>query len=134
MHGVLDRGKDPLVHMPPPSSSPSLHLKLLPKTFYLYQIPSDATYSSGLFDHLVNSTHSIRVGARFVSITRTPDEISIVGDDLLDYELSRHGVRIDPSKKSDWRCIAVKGPMELCELDALLLPVNHWYMRRWFFF
>ncbi|KAF8342302.1 ACT domain-containing protein [Cantharellus anzutake] len=124
--------------MPPPSPSSALYLKLLPKTFYVYQIPSDASYSSGLFDHLMNDTHgAVRGGgrtagpfARFVSITRTRDEISIVVDESIDAELSRHGVRLDPSKKSPWRCVAVNGPMEfsligvLCDLTTPLKLVG----------
>ncbi len=80
----------------------------------------------------MNSTHSVvgggpapgRPASRFISVTRTTDEISIAVDEPIDYELSRHGVEVDPSKKGDWRCIAVKGPMELCELNCVkLLPL-----------
>ena len=89
--------------MPPPSNHASLHLQVLPKRFFVARLQSSVGLppcASRLFTE--SDTTS------FFSVTRTSEEISLVGES--------HKWMPDSLKQySRWRCIRVKGPMEHSE-------------------
>lgn len=95
--------------MPPPAESVVLDLHFQPKTFYLYQFLPSHALSKQTLDLIV--THQEN-SDRFISITRTGEEISIVSDGKLDEP--QKGVRM-----SKWSCIRVQGPMELSMSSVL---------------
>ncbi|EIM92894.1 uncharacterized protein STEHIDRAFT_72016 [Stereum hirsutum FP-91666 SS1] len=84
--------------MPPAVDHPSLHLRLLPQTFYVIQQNTKDPISESLLALLTGS----KSGSKFLSITRTDEEISIIGqcEDTEEY-------------KGDWKCIKIAGPMDL---------------------
>ncbi|TFK77410.1 hypothetical protein BDN72DRAFT_830571 [Pluteus cervinus] len=85
--------------MPPVSKHSSLFLHILPETFFVLQfhpeqelppcILKDMTFDSG----------------RFFSITRTQNEVSLVGE-------SRKGMPDKYKEYSTWICIKIAGPMD----------------------
>lgn len=83
--------------MPPPSDDKAFYLKVLPKVFFVQQKKPD--------DHLPTSVlETLNSGKGFFSITRTAEEVTIVGE-------------IDESNPlnltdGDWKCIQIAGPME----------------------
>lgn len=85
--------------MPPPSASPALHLKLLEETFAVFQLPIDAPIPSYVLEHLTSSA-----SGKFMSVTRTSDEISIV---------CNYSVLGPETAREEWKCIQVVGPMDL---------------------
>lgn len=87
--------------MPPAADHPSLHLRLLPQTFYVIQQSTKDPISESLLALLTGD----KSGSNFLSITRTDEEISIIGECEDDEE----------HKKADgeWRCIKIAGPMDL---------------------
>ena len=85
--------------MPPPFEHEAFHLALLPNIYFVKQFPTSP--------HLPEDVLSLLNGPGFVSITRAPGEISIVGeitDDPVIQTLS--------GGDGDWRCIKIAGPME----------------------
>ena len=85
--------------MPPPFEHKAFYLALLPNTYFVKQLPSTA--------ELPENTLSLLNEPGFFSITRTPEEISIVG------EISNNPqIRSLGGGFGDWRCIKVAGPME----------------------
>jgi hypothetical protein len=104
--------------MSPPSNSPSLALHLLPDLFFVIKT---STLSPDLLLSLSDAAAS-----KFFSITRTRDEISIVGvvsenaEGLQGLPQGIEGV------EGKWRCIKVAGPMEhdlVGVLSALTAPL-----------
>lgn len=87
--------------MPPPSDHPAFNLKVLPKIFFVKQLPSSDVLSTQVLEAL-NSSQG------FFSITRTSEEISIVGE--LD---ESNPLNISDG---DWRCIQIAGPMDFGQL------------------
>ncbi|KIM82367.1 hypothetical protein PILCRDRAFT_820774 [Piloderma croceum F 1598] len=85
--------------MPPPSSHPSLFLRLLKQPFFVTQLQPNAAIPVPFLEALSSDT-----SGRFLSITRTAEEISIVGE-----VASILPVDVDDSK---WKCINIAGPME----------------------
>jgi hypothetical protein len=85
--------------MPPPSSHPSLFLRLLKQPFFVTQLQPNAAIPVPFIEALSSDN-----SGRFLSITRTAEEISIVGE-----VTSIFPVDVDDSK---WRCINIAGPME----------------------
>ncbi|KAF9245832.1 ACT domain-containing protein [Melanogaster broomeanus] len=87
--------------MPPPIIHPCLHLEVLPETFYVKQyspageVPPDA----------LSELNVTKARSGIFSVTRTADEISVVGE--------AHG------DGGDWRCIKIAGPMEF-ELTGVI--------------
>lgn len=79
--------------MPPPSQHKSLTLSLLPELYYVKQ-----TKELSKEDLELLNTSTFPSDGLF-SITRTVDEVSIVG---------RGGTEVD----AKWRCIKVAGPMD----------------------
>ncbi|KAI0785794.1 ACT domain-containing protein [Abortiporus biennis] len=101
--------------MPPPSPSDhvSFRLHLSDKIFYVKQFnPSDNIPVDYLNSLQTNSS-------KFISITRTNEEISIVGetDDVSD-------------KDASWKCIRIAGPMDfgvtgvMCNFTTPLKAAN----------
>ena len=92
--------------MPPPFEHDAFHLILLPNTYFMKQLPTSAE----LPEHVL----SLLNGPGFFSITRTPEEISIVGE-LTD----NPQVQSLSGGLGDWRCIKIAGPMEFGKPDSL---------------
>jgi hypothetical protein len=85
--------------MPPPSNHPSLYLQILEQSCFVTQLQPNAAIPAPFLEALRSND-----SRRFLSITRTAEEISIVG------EVSAIlPVNADESK---WRCIKIAGPMD----------------------
>lgn len=97
--------------MPPPFEHESFHLALLPAPYFVKQL----SVSTGLPENVLSLLNG--PGPGFFSITRTPEEVSIVG------ELTNDPRILDLSKGvgSMWRCIKIVGPMEFGTLPGLLV-------------
>ncbi|KAF9778170.1 ACT domain-containing protein [Thelephora terrestris] len=82
--------------MPPPSNHKAFHLSLLPNIYFVKQLPE-----------LSGTTLSLLNGQGFFSITRTPEEYSVVGEVTDDPQVQflSEGVPL-------WRCIKIAGPMD----------------------
>ncbi|KIJ66239.1 hypothetical protein HYDPIDRAFT_109234 [Hydnomerulius pinastri MD-312] len=87
--------------MPPPINHPCLHLEVLPETFYVKQFPPDG----GIPMEALNELNVTKTKSGIFSVTRTAEEVSIVGE--------AHGDR------GEWRCIKIAGPMEF-ELTGVI--------------
>lgn len=100
--------------MPPPSPSTALHLRLLPEAFAIFQLAPGEAIPANLLECVAQTD-----GKKFISITRTKEEVSIVCDRaVLDSE------QIPPG---EWKCIQVIGPMDLTMtgiLAALSQPLR----------
>ncbi|RDB28499.1 hypothetical protein Hypma_015843 [Hypsizygus marmoreus] len=84
--------------MPPPSNHPSLHLQVLSVPFFVAKFSSHEDVPNWALGALTGK-------ANFISITRTDEEISIVGEASQSFP--------DPVKElSTWTCIKILGPME----------------------
>ncbi|CAL1694475.1 unnamed protein product [Somion occarium] len=80
--------------MPPPSDHASFRLSLLEKPFYVKQLQPHEDIPDSFLEELRNQT------GHFVSITRTDEEVSIVGEAQQD------------DTEATWRCIKIAGPMD----------------------
>ncbi|KAG2156591.1 uncharacterized protein EDB93DRAFT_1326309 [Suillus bovinus] len=80
--------------MPPPFNHPSLELELLAQTFFVKQFPVDAGVPAAIASGLNAAQHTPGV----FSITRTGEEISVVGESVDD--------------DGEWKCIKIAGPMK----------------------
>ncbi|EFI28694.1 hypothetical protein CC1G_13720 [Coprinopsis cinerea okayama7 len=85
--------------MPPPSSSSILHLNTLPEPFFVVQLGPKDVIPVTIQDALCKPSD------RFLSVTRTPEEVSIVGEEY-------DGMPEQFRSHSTWTCIKIKGPME----------------------
>ncbi|KZT30798.1 hypothetical protein NEOLEDRAFT_36683 [Neolentinus lepideus HHB14362 ss-1] len=85
--------------MPPPASLAAFHLTVLPQTFYVIQLNPEEKIPDNLIDQIRSSSEH-----PLFSITRTPEEISIVGE----YESDSQS----QEKYATWRCIKIAGPMD----------------------
>ncbi|VDC05813.1 unnamed protein product [Peniophora sp. CBMAI 1063] len=81
--------------MPPQSASESLHLKVLPGLFSVSQFSITKPVDIVLLDKLQLA------GAKFISITRTDEEISVV-EEVADAETA----------SAEWKGIKIEGPMD----------------------
>jgi len=99
--------------MPPPFEHKPFDLALLPGIYFVKQLP----VSAKLPEHIVSLLNE----PGFFSITRTSEEISIVGEITSNPQVQSLSGGI-----GDWRCIKVAGPMEfeitgvLCNLTTPL--------------
>jgi hypothetical protein len=93
--------------MPPPFEHKSFHLALLPNPYFVKQLPISTDLSENILS-LLNEPG-------FFSITRTPEEISIVGEITSD-----HRILFLSEGASTWRCIKIAGPMEFGKLPDRL--------------
>ncbi|KAH9486291.1 Cytosolic arginine sensor for mTORC1 subunit 1 [Psilocybe cubensis] len=85
--------------MPPPSNSPALNLIVLPEPFFVVKLQPGEEIPPCIFRDL---THG-RGG--FFSVTRTTEEVSLVGEAYKSMPASY-------KEQSTWMCIKVQGPME----------------------
>jgi len=107
--------------MPPPLDTPALNLHLSTNVYHLLRLPAASDVPEKLIPHLTKG-HPDNSQLAFLSITRTPDEVSIVTD-LTDPEVWAAG-----SETSSWGCIKVEGPLEhhlTGIMNALSLPLKH---------
>jgi hypothetical protein len=84
--------------MPPPSNHPAFNLKVLTKMFFVKQLRSSEIMTGELLETLNTSRG-------FFSITRTPEEVSIVG------EIDDKNDKLLHVDSGDWRCIQIAGSM-----------------------
>lgn len=84
--------------MPPPSEDPALQLVSLPKAFYVMQFPQKESIPADVISEMTFGKGS------FFSITRTTEEVSVVG------ELDERSPEICKPFAS-WGCIKVRGPL-----------------------
>lgn len=85
------------VHMPPPppSDHAAFHLHLLKNPFFVKQLGEGGHIPAEYLERLIDTASK-----KFFSITRTDEEVSIVGE-------------ADPDDASaTWRCIRIAGPMD----------------------
>jgi len=80
--------------MPPPLNHSCLELELLPQTFFVEQLPVEA----GVPAAIANGLNAAQANPGIFSITRTGEEISVVGEAVGD--------------DGEWKCIKIAGPME----------------------
>ncbi|KAJ4485068.1 hypothetical protein C8J55DRAFT_35539 [Lentinula edodes] len=104
--------------MPPPIEHPCLHLHVLPDTFFVSKLGPIEPVPQSIINHLINNS-------RFLSLTRTPEETSIVGQ-------WHDGIPAAFEHEAVWRCIKLQGPMEFCERavkvhqSATYIVPKHW--------
>ena len=79
--------------MPLSLNDPCLTLELLPRTFFVNQLAVDADIPAAIVSGLIAGGNS-----GILSITRTTEEISIVGEAVGD--------------EGQWKCIKIAGPLE----------------------
>lgn len=85
--------------MPPPSDSKALHLIVLPQPFFVIKLKQGEEIAPCLLKDLTSGKGS------FFSITRTSDEISIVGE-------AYKWMPSSYKEQSTWMAIKIQGPME----------------------
>ncbi|KAF9055931.1 ACT domain-containing protein [Panaeolus papilionaceus] len=85
--------------MPPPSSSSALHLQVLPEPFFVVQLQPGQEIAPCVLKDLTSGKSG------FFSVTRTKDEVSIVGE-------SYKWMPASYKEQSTWMCIKIQGPME----------------------
>lgn len=88
-----------LPNMPPPSSSSAFHLVVLPKPFFVVKLEPGQEIAPYVIKDLTGGKSS------FFSVTRTTEEVSVVGEA---YTLMPSSYR----EQSTWSCIKIQGPME----------------------
>lgn len=82
--------------MPPPSNTYALHLQVLPEPFFIVQLQEVAP---SVLKDLTEGKGG------FFSVTRTRDEISLVGE-------AYEGMPSSYREQSTWMCIKIEGPIE----------------------
>ncbi|KAJ3511355.1 hypothetical protein NLJ89_g4148 [Agrocybe chaxingu] len=85
--------------MPPPSNSPALHLQVLPDPFFVVQLQPGQEMAPCIINDLKKGKGS------FFSVTRTKDEVSLVGEA---YAWMPESYK----EQSTWMCIKIQGPMQ----------------------
>ncbi|KAH6918648.1 hypothetical protein BKA70DRAFT_1247810 [Coprinopsis sp. MPI-PUGE-AT-0042] len=85
--------------MPPPSDSLALHLHISQNTFFVIQLTAGSAMPSNVLEALSSNE------GRFLSVTKTKEELSIVGERY-------DGMPPEYEKQCDWACIKIRGPME----------------------
>ncbi|PPQ67920.1 hypothetical protein CVT25_000332 [Psilocybe cyanescens] len=85
--------------MPPPSNSPALHLIVLPEPFFVVKLKPGEDIAPCVVKNLTNGKGG------FFSVTRTQDEVSLVGETYKSMPSSY-------KEQSTWMCIKIQGPME----------------------
>jgi len=86
--------------MPPPFNHTALHLQVLSKRFFVLRLQPEVHLPPCVLRTLTNPGTT-----GFLSITRTKEEISLVGE-------SHEWLPDSLKPYSDWRCIKIMGPME----------------------
>lgn len=88
--------------MSPPSDHPCLHLHVLPGAFFVRKLEPSSLNET--FKSLLEADD----GQSFLSITRTSEELSVVG-------LYREGMPEGFKEVAGWRAFKIAGPMEFSE-------------------
>ncbi|KAJ3863026.1 ACT domain-containing protein [Lentinula novae-zelandiae] len=91
--------------MPPPIDHPCLHLHVLPDMFFVSKLEPIEPVPQSIINHLINDS-------RFLSLTRTQEETSIVGQ-------WHDGIPAAFEHEAVWRCIKLQGPMEFSLVGVL---------------
>lgn len=93
-----------LYTMPPPSPTDhkAFHLNLLENPFFVKQLKLDENIPP---EYLKSLTDTNSKG--FISITRTDEEISIVGEVVITGDETKF-----QEEEANWRCIKIAGPMD----------------------
>ena len=101
--------------MPPPSNNPALHLRIISEPFFVVQIEA-------LGEEIPPSVlRDLTSGCGgFFSVTRTEEEISVVGK-------SYKGMPRFYEEQSTWMAIKILGPLEhsTCKIVALAQSFLH---------
>ncbi|KAJ3789220.1 ACT domain-containing protein [Lentinula aff. detonsa] len=92
--------------MAPPIDHLSLHLHVLPGTFFISKLEPTEPVPQSIVNLLVKR------GSLFLSLTRTPEETSIVGQ-------WHDGIPEAFKPEAVWRCIKLQGPMEFSLVGVL---------------
>lgn len=85
--------------MPPPADHPCLHLSVIDEPFFVMKLPIGSSIPEDLIRYLMKTDPQVD-HSRYLSITRTSEEISIAG-----------ASSVYPSAKATWNCIKIAGPM-----------------------
>ncbi|KAF4611725.1 hypothetical protein D9613_004229 [Agrocybe pediades] len=85
--------------MPPPSNSPALHLIVLPEPFFVVKLQPGQEIAPCILKDLTSGKGG------FFSVTRTTEEVSIVGE-------AYKAMPASYKEQSTWMCIRIQGPME----------------------
>ncbi|KAF8910106.1 ACT domain-containing protein [Gymnopilus junonius] len=85
--------------MPPPSNSSALHLLVLPEPFFVIKLKPDQEMAPCVIKDLTDGKGS------FYSVTRTSEEVSIVGE-------AYKWMPANYKEQATWMCIKIQGPME----------------------
>jgi hypothetical protein len=91
-------------------TQPSLHLRFSPESYTIIRLPSDFAVPSSLF---TSSLYS------FVSVTKTPAELSVILATTKDVQSDSGFPELQHEERQiegPWTTIQVQGPMDLCEL------------------
>ncbi|KAF9074865.1 ACT domain-containing protein [Rhodocollybia butyracea] len=91
--------------MPPPIEHPCLHLHVHSGTYFVSKLQPSAPIPQSIIVSLVDST-------RFLNVTRTSEETSIVGE-------WHTGIPVAFKPDAIWRCIKLRGPMEFSLVGVL---------------
>ena len=89
--------------MSPPSNSAALHLVVLPEPFFVVQLQPGQEIAPCILKDLTSGKGD------FFSVTRTKDEVSLVGE-------AYKWMPSSYKEQSTWMCIKIQGPMEHSEL------------------
>ena len=86
--------------MPPPhpSNHPAFQLSLLDRPFFVKQLKPEENIPPEFLALL-----TLNSSGRFISLTRTNEEISIIGEWANDSDIAE--------VEASWRCIKIAGPM-----------------------
>jgi len=85
--------------MPPPSNNPALHLLVLPEPFFVVKLQPGQEIAPCVIKDLTNGKGG------FFSVTRTNEEVSVVGE-------AYKWMPSSYKEQSTWMCIKIQGPME----------------------
>ena len=85
--------------MPPPSNSAALHLVVLPEPFFVVKLKPGQEIAPCLIKDLTSGKGG------FFSVTRTSEEVSVVGE-------SYKWMPSSYKEQSTWMAIKIQGPME----------------------
>lgn len=87
--------------MTPPSDHLSLQLQIAERPFFIQKLQPNAAIPLSYLEEMIQSGQNSR---RFFSITRTFEEISIVGEANEAFPVTAEELK--------WKCIRIMGPMD----------------------
>ncbi|KDR85701.1 hypothetical protein GALMADRAFT_234729 [Galerina marginata CBS 339.88] len=89
--------------MPPPSQNPALHLLVLPEPFFVVKLQPGQEIAPCVLQDLTRGGE--KGGGGFFSVTRTSEEVSVVGE-------AYRWMPKSYEEQSTWVCVKIRGPME----------------------